>query len=48
MVGTDAQNKNILDRKFICPVCSLILRDPVQFNTCGHRLCQSCFQTQDQ
>jgi hypothetical protein len=48
MVGIDAQNKNILDKKFICLVCSLILRDPVQFNTCGHRLCQSCFQTQDQ
>jgi hypothetical protein len=48
MVGTDAQNKNILDKKFICPGCSLILRDPVQLNTCGHRLCQSCFHTQNQ
>ncbi len=44
MVGIDAQNKNILDKQFICPICSLILSDPVQLITCGHRICQSCFQ----
>jgi hypothetical protein len=43
MVGIDAENLNILDKKFICPICSFILHDPVQFNTCGHRICQSCF-----
>ncbi len=48
MVGFDAQNKGILDRKFICPVCSLILQDPVQLDTCGHRLCQSCSHIQNQ
>ena len=48
MVGFNASNKNILDRKYICPVCSLILRDPLQLNTCGHRLCQSCLDTQTQ
>ncbi|CAF3903083.1 unnamed protein product, partial [Rotaria sordida] len=44
----DAQNKNILDPKFICSICSFILCDPVQLNTCGHRLCQSCFATLNQ
>ncbi|CAF1460006.1 unnamed protein product [Adineta steineri] len=48
MVGIDAQNKNILDRKFICSDCSLILRDPVQLTACGHRLCHSCSLNQNQ
>ncbi|CAF3069989.1 unnamed protein product, partial [Rotaria sp. Silwood2] len=34
--------------KFICSICSFILCDPVQFNTCGHRLCQTCFATLNQ
>jgi len=42
MVGFDAKNKNILDKKFICPTCSMILRDPVQLVNCGHRICRSC------
>ncbi|CAF3744782.1 unnamed protein product [Rotaria sordida] len=46
MVGIDARNKNILDTKYTCPKCLLILRDPVQLSTCGHRLCQSCIDTQ--
>ncbi|CAF3790141.1 unnamed protein product, partial [Rotaria sp. Silwood1] len=45
-VGIDAKNKHILDTKYICPVCSLILRDPVQLGECGHRQCQSCFDAQ--
>ncbi|CAF1436790.1 unnamed protein product [Adineta steineri] len=48
MVGIDAQNKNILDRKFICSDCSLVLRDPVQLSACGHRLCHSCFLNRNQ
>ncbi|CAF4234383.1 unnamed protein product, partial [Adineta steineri] len=48
MVGIDAQNKNILDKKFICSDCSLILRDPVQLTACGHRLCHSCSLNQNQ
>jgi len=47
MGGTDAKNKNILDKKFICPLCSLILHDPIQLN-CGHRVCQSCIPPQNQ
>jgi hypothetical protein len=46
MVGFDTKNKQILDPKFICPVCSLTLRDPVQLTICGHRQCQSCFDTE--
>ncbi|CAF0853293.1 unnamed protein product [Rotaria sordida] len=46
MVGIDAKNKHILDIKYICPVCTLILRDPVQLNECGHRQCQSCFDAE--
>jgi hypothetical protein len=46
MVGFDARNKDILDLKFICPFCSLILQDPVQLSSCGHRQCQSCFDNQ--
>jgi hypothetical protein len=46
MVGFDAKNKYILDPKFICPKCSLILRDPVQLSACGHRQCQSCLDNQ--
>ncbi|CAF3375195.1 unnamed protein product [Rotaria sp. Silwood1] len=42
MVGFDAKNLHILDTKFICPVCFLILRDPVQLTECGHRYCQTC------
>ena len=42
MVGFDAKNKGALHEKFICVTCKLILRDPIQINECGHRLCQSC------
>ena len=28
---------------FICAVCNFALRDPIQFETCGHRLCKYCF-----
>ncbi|CAF4687999.1 unnamed protein product [Rotaria sp. Silwood2] len=48
MVGIDARNKHILDTKYICPVCSLILRDPVQLTECGHRQCQTCFNIEQQ
>ncbi len=46
MVGIDAKNKTILDTKYICPKCALVLQDPVQLSTCGHRQCQSCFDSQ--
>ncbi|CAF2107360.1 unnamed protein product [Rotaria magnacalcarata] len=48
MVGIDGRNKNVLDSKYICPVCALILRDPVQFIACGHRQCQTCLPNKHQ
>ncbi|CAF2645569.1 unnamed protein product [Rotaria sp. Silwood2] len=46
MVGIDAKNKNILDTSYICSVCPLILRNPIQLAGCGHRQCQSCLESQ--
>jgi hypothetical protein len=46
MVGINSRNKDIIDEKLICRMCSLILCDPVQLTECGHRLCQSCIDTQ--
>ncbi|UJR26900.1 hypothetical protein I4U23_008210, partial [Adineta vaga] len=48
MVGIDAQNINTFDNKFICHICSLILRHPLQINSCGHRFCQSCLHIHNQ
>ncbi|CAF1295177.1 unnamed protein product [Rotaria sordida] len=48
MVGIDARNKHILDTKYICPACSLILRDPVQLTQCGHRHCQTCLNVEQE
>ncbi|CAF3805905.1 unnamed protein product [Rotaria sp. Silwood1] len=48
MVGNDARNKHILDRTFICSVCSFILHDRLQLTECGHRLCQSCFNVEQE
>ena len=30
-----------LDPKYLCSLCELVLRQPVQ-SFCGHRFCQSC------
>ncbi|CAF1091688.1 unnamed protein product [Rotaria sp. Silwood1] len=46
MVGIDAKNRHLLDTKYICPVCLLILRNPIQWSKCGHRQCQSCVDDQ--
>ncbi|CAM2727510.1 unnamed protein product [Rotaria socialis] len=48
MVGIDARNKDILDNKYICRVCALILQDPVQLTECGHRQCQTCLPNEHQ
>ncbi|CAF1676805.1 unnamed protein product, partial [Adineta ricciae] len=42
MVGYDTKNKVTLDPRYICPACLLVLDEPLQFNICGHRQCQSC------
>ncbi|CAF3104715.1 unnamed protein product [Rotaria socialis] len=48
MNGIDAKDKQMFDQKYICPVCALILRDPVQFIRCGHRQCQTCLPNEHQ
>ena len=32
-----------LEKKYQCPICESVLRYPVQFKECGHRVCSSCF-----
>lgn len=32
-----------LEKKCQCPICESVLRYPVQFKECGHRVCSSCF-----
>jgi len=32
-----------LEKKYRCPICESVLRYPVQFEECGHRVCSSCF-----
>lgn len=46
MVGFDAKNKDIINLLYLCPVCNLILREPVQFE-CGHRQCKTCTESID-
>ncbi len=41
-VGYNSRNISSIDQKFLCSFCSYILRDPVQLNCCGSRLCKSC------
>ncbi|CAF4672408.1 unnamed protein product, partial [Rotaria sp. Silwood2] len=48
MVGFNAKNLHSLDTKCICPVCLLILRDPVQLTGCGHRQCQTCLNVEQE
>lgn len=39
--GYDFEFVNLKDDKYDCPICLLILRDPVQ-TPCGHRFCHKC------
>ena len=41
--GYDASFVHELDPKYTCPVCLLVLRDPVQ-TKCGHRFCKLCLK----
>lgn len=42
-LGYDANFLEELDRKYVCPVCLAVLRDPVQ-TRCGHRFCVNCLK----
>ncbi|XP_065181188.1 uncharacterized protein LOC135811874 isoform X2 [Sycon ciliatum] len=41
LYGYDVQTVDLFPEKFLCPVCLLLLRDPVQTG-CGHRFCRYC------
>ncbi|ELU13993.1 hypothetical protein CAPTEDRAFT_159010 [Capitella teleta] len=33
---------DVLEKCFECPVCCRLMRNPVQFQECGHRCCSTC------
>ena len=35
-----------LEKKYECPSCDEVLRYPVVFEECGHRVCSHCFETE--
>lgn len=45
MPGFAIQNIDTSVINFLCQICSLLLRDPMQL-VCGHRCCKSCIQDQ--
>ena len=42
--GYDVKPAESVPSKYECPICMLILRDPVQ-TLCGHRFCQICLNS---
>ncbi|CAF1286295.1 unnamed protein product [Adineta steineri] len=46
MVGFDARNKDSVARCYLCQICMLILRNPIQL-LCGHRYCHSCLNIKE-
>ena len=47
--GYDLDFVSEVPEEFICCVCHLTLKEPVQIEDCGHRLCKTCFsQMKDQ
>ena len=43
--GYDVEFTEDLPADHICSICFLALRDPIQLEECGHRFCESCFNT---
>ena len=41
--GYDLDFVSEVPEEFICCVCHLTLKEPVQIEDCGHRLCKTCF-----
>ena len=41
--GYDLDFVDEVSEEFICCVCNLTLKEPVQIEKCGHRLCKVCF-----
>ncbi|CAF1490225.1 unnamed protein product, partial [Didymodactylos carnosus] len=38
-------NRDTVDVKYICPLCRLLIREPVQILSCGDRTCQNCLNS---
>src|SRR6218665_462289 len=43
LLGYDYEFVPAVDSKYICPICMLVLRSPVQ-TECGHRFCNGCIK----
>ena len=41
--GYDCNFVDELPEDLICVVCSFALKEPIQLEVCGHRLCKYCF-----
>lgn len=41
--GYDLDFVDEVPEEFTCCVCHLTLKEPVQIEDCGHRLCKTCF-----
>ena len=41
--GYDVRFVETVSDCFKCVICHFVLKDPVLFVECGHRLCRSCF-----
>lgn len=44
MPGYNLSFVNKLNRRCVCPLCRLPMKDPVFITTCGHRFCDMCLQ----
>ena len=42
--GIDANFISEVADNLKCVVCHLVMRQPVQIMTCGHRFCKPCFE----
>ena len=42
--GYDVDFVEEVPDEFLCCVCHLTLKEPVQIENCGHRLCKVCFR----
>ena len=42
--GYDVEFVSVIPPDYICPICQLVCRDPVQTAECGHRFCESCLE----
>jgi len=45
--GFTVKDMELIDSRFKCPNCKLILREPYQLS-CGHRTCQACIKIENE